>query len=324
MRSGFGHFDSSHRENFCAAVLLLTMEVDPNAKALLSRLVLAALGVAGSPHLLGFGREARLDSTAADHYARVDLWLLFDAQPGPFYAFVEVKTHESWDAAHVAYQVRNQAGGSVARSARRVRGSVLLAPERLCRRVRALAENVPFITWQCLLGEMQALPSSSALTLHAIRHIEDQMDHPPGLERSMTLLQFEEATTTIACLKQFLGDCVAELKGSVHGEPLYMTPGDGRPRRSGGWAWHGLAVPFTLGGQKGRIGIYKYAEAPPGENDALEALWLEVYLGDVDQPVMFSKFAPATLGREHLDDVRANLRRDWPSIPPAAPMRCDP
>jgi hypothetical protein len=27
-----------------------------------------------------------------------------------------------------------------------------------------------------------------------------------------------------------------------------LTPGDGRPRRAGGWAWHGLAVPFTLHG----------------------------------------------------------------------------
>jgi hypothetical protein len=318
VKSGFAHFDSAHRENFCAAVVLLTMDVDPDVATLLTRLVLGALGVPGSPRLLGFGREARLDSTDADNYSRVDLWLLFDAEPGPFYAFVEVKTHENWDAAHVARQVRDQAGRSVARSARRIHGSVLLAPERLCHRVRDVDPEVPFIAWQCLLREMQALPSSSALALHAIRHIEDQMDHPPGIERSMTVLQFEEATTTISCLRQFLMDCIADLKGSVHGEPLYMTPGDGRPRRGGGWAWHGLAVPFTLDDRRGRIGIYKYAEAPPGESEALEALWLEVYLGDGDQPIMFSNFAPATLAREQLDEIRTNLKRDWASVLPAA------
>ena len=32
MKSGFGHFDSSHRENFCAAALLLAMEVDEGVR----------------------------------------------------------------------------------------------------------------------------------------------------------------------------------------------------------------------------------------------------------------------------------------------------
>jgi hypothetical protein len=32
MKSGFAHFDDSHRENFCAAVLLLTMEVEGQVK----------------------------------------------------------------------------------------------------------------------------------------------------------------------------------------------------------------------------------------------------------------------------------------------------
>jgi len=33
VKSGFAHFDGSHRENFCAAVLLLAMEVDDAVKA---------------------------------------------------------------------------------------------------------------------------------------------------------------------------------------------------------------------------------------------------------------------------------------------------
>ena len=120
---------------------------------------------------------------------------------------------------------------------------MLLAPDRLCRRVREIDADLPLIVWEELLQDLRGLRSVSTLTTHAIRHFEDQMEHPPGINKPMTLADFEEATTTVACLKQFLMDCVAELKGSVHGEPLYMTPGDGRPRSGGGWAWHGFAVP---------------------------------------------------------------------------------
>jgi len=56
-----------------------------------------------------------------------------------------------------------------------------------------------------------------------------------------------------ACLRQFLVECINELGGQVHGQPLYMTPGDGKPLRGSGWAWHGLAVPFSLDGRKGPL-----------------------------------------------------------------------
>ncbi|HEY4157939.1 MAG TPA: hypothetical protein VGM29_07575 [Polyangiaceae bacterium] len=311
MKSGFGHFDSSHRENFCAALLLLTMEVDEAVRALVSSLVRTELGINPSNRLLGFGREARLDKTDDDNYARVDIWLLFDAPDGNFYAFVEVKTREDWNPQHVAHQVRDQTERKLARSARTICGCVLLAPEPLCRRAREHDKEVRFITWSRLLADMAAVPSPSAVTTHAIRHLEEKLDRPAGLDHPMTLEHFERATATIACLRQFLADCVTEIGGSVHGVPLYLTPGDGKPRRSGDWAWHGLAVPFALDGQKGRLGIYKYADAPPGEASALGILWLEAYVGETDTPVALTPFAPPTLATQHLDAARADFKRAW-------------
>ncbi len=314
MKNGFAHFDGSHRENFCAAVLLLVMEVDPTVTSFVTRTVLARLGIADEPKLIGFGREARLSKTEDDEYARVDIWLLFEAQPAPFYAFVELKTHDAWDAAHVAHQVRDQSSRTLAAKAGQIRGSILLAPDRLCRRVSEIDDTLPVIAWEALLQGLRHLRSESAVTAHAILHFEEQMEHPPGINKPMTLVDFEEATTTVACLKQFLMDCVADLKGSVHGEPLYMTPGDGRPRSGGGWAWHGFAVPFSLRGQKGRIGIYKYAEAPPLEAEALSSLWLEVFLGDPDRPILSTRFTPRMLSRDCLDEVRSELATAWQEL----------
>ncbi len=41
------------------------------------------------------------------------------------------------------------------------------------------------------------------------------MDRPPGLNRSMSLDQFEEATTTIACLREFLVACIEDIGGTT-------------------------------------------------------------------------------------------------------------
>ncbi len=148
MKSGFGHFDDSHGENFCAAVLLLAMEVEDAVRALVAGAVCRALGVDEEPiELLSFGREARLATPDDEEgYARVDIWLLFRGPSGDFYAFVEVKTQDRWDSQHVADQV--------VRSGHAIRGSVLLAPDRICDRVRRI-RTIPTIPWSTLLGEIR-------------------------------------------------------------------------------------------------------------------------------------------------------------------------
>jgi hypothetical protein len=312
MKSGFGHFDTSHRENFCAALLLLTMEVDDGVRQALTDLVRAELGIEATCPLLGFGREARLGTDPDGKYARVDLWFLFDSAGGSFFAFVEVKTHNGWSPEEVAHQVQDQSKRQVVRGERRrVHGCLLLAPDRLCRLVRAKNAGIRILPWPSLLDRLRKLPSNSTTTKHAIQHLEQQMEHSPGLDRSLGLKQFEQATTIIACLRQFLVNCAEDIEGNVHGDPLFLTPGDGKPRRGGDWAWHGLSVPFTLAGKKGRIGIYKYSEAPAGQVTAMGTLWLELYLGDAPEPTAFVEFAPPTLAAEHLDAARAELLREW-------------
>ena len=312
MRTGFGHFDSSHRENFCAAILLFVMDFDEGARDLIARSVRHELGIDALTPMLGFGREARLSKTDDSEYARVDLWLSFETAEGSAYAFVEVKTRSDWAPGHVASQVRDQTRRPLARSSRRILGSILLAPPQLCRLVQAEDSAIRCLPWPRLLHELATQTSASPLTLHALHHLKEQMENPPGLDRPLTLAQFEEATTTVACLRQFLVETIASIQGSVHGEPLFLTPGDGRPRRSGAWAWHGLSVPFKLNSQSGRMGIYKYSDSPPGDSAAKDSLWLEVYLGDSNEPVAFVPFAPPTLSSEQLVAVRASLVATWP------------
>ena len=99
------------------------------------------------------------------------------------------------------------------------------------------------------------------------------MDRPPGLNRPLTLDDFEKATMTVACLRQIIIDCALDLGGHVRVNPMWLTPGDGRPLQGSDWAlWHALWVPFSLEARKGRVGIYEYEEAPPGEESALATL----------------------------------------------------
>lgn len=318
MKTGFAHFDGSHRENFCASVLLLAMDVDDSVRDLVATAVCNELGIGDATRLIGFGREARLAETDDDNYARTDLWLLFDSPTGSFYVFVEVKTHDNWDARSVAEQVKDQASRTGTRTPQQVRGAVLLAPDRLCRRVAAIDPKVPTIAWPYLRERLRSLASRSPLTKLAIHHLEENVDRPASLDRTITLSDFEQATTTIACLRQFIIDCIRDIGGHVHGEPTYFTPADGAPRRGSGWAWHGLSVPFSIDGQKGRVGIYKYAETPPGEENAMATLWLEAYFGDADLPVAFVVFAPATLSAKELDAAREALKAEWTKNEPAS------
>jgi hypothetical protein len=313
MKSGFAHFDNSHQENFCASVLLLAMEVDEGVKDAVVNLVRHELGIGAGTPLRSVSREARLTADEDDNWARVDLCLLFEPPNGFAYAFVELKTHDRWSPILVAQQLKDQSERKVVRGGeRRVLGAVLLAPERLCRSVQAVDPEARVLSWPSLLSQLRALRSAPVLTQLAIQHLEETMERPAGIDRKMTLADFEQATTTIACLRQFLVACIADISGTTHGVPLYMTPGDGKPRRDGEWAWHGLSVPFSFAERrKGRVGIYKYEEVPAGEESARESLWLEGYIGDADTSAAFVRFTPSLLSTKELDVVRARFAAEW-------------
>lgn len=311
MKSGFGHFDDSHRENFCAAALLLTMDVEPAVKEVVGESVREALGLPESFEVMNFGREARLAvADEEDGYARVDLWLLFRSGDERRYGFVEVKTHDRWSAEEVAGQVLDQASRPrLARGGEQIAGSVLLAPDRLCARVREVEPRVPTISWSTLIARVRAKCGDARLTQHVLRHLEAHVERPTGIA-NRTLSGFQEATTTIACLRQFLVSCVAEIGGG-RASGVNTTPGDGEPYRWNGWAWFGVSVPFSLQDEKYRLGIYQYVEAPPGEESARETLWLEAYVGDNPVPIAFVKFDPPTLGSKDLDAIRTSFVEVW-------------
>ena len=190
MKSGFAHFDGSDRENFIAAVLLLTMELDEAVKAVVIEIVRDALGIEEGRPLLSFGREARLEQSEDGEYARADLWFLFGPPSDQVYGFVEIKTHDNWDHARVADQVRDQCKRAVVRNPHPVRGSVLLGPDRLVRDVRGSDATVLTLTWSTLLSRVRTRPLSPFAEL-ALRHIEDNMERPAGLDRPLTLSHFE-------------------------------------------------------------------------------------------------------------------------------------
>jgi hypothetical protein len=308
--SAFSHFDSSHRENFIAALLLFAMELDEPMKQAVADIVRGELGIGSDNRLLSFGREARLETGVEGDYARVDLWFLFGTTE-PFYAFVEVKTHDRWSAEGVRHQVEDQCQRTTVRNPHRVHGSLLLGPDRL---VRGVGAGVRSISWHNFLARLPAPAARSPVVDHAIRHIEDNMERPAGLSRSLSLADFEHATTTVACLRQFILDCIADIGGDVRGDPMYLTPADGTPRRAGGWAWHGLSVPFILKGQRGRLGVYKYADAPEVERAALETLWLEAYLGEDEMPRLSVSFAPPSLSAADLRTARAGFVAHWKAL----------
>ncbi len=306
-RNAFSHFDGAHRENFCASVLLLAVELDPLVREALAARVRSALSIPEATPLVAFGREARLEETDDDTFARVDLWFLF-GELG--HAFVEVKTHDRWDAHHVAEQVRDQSSRpGLARGRRTILGSMLLAPQRLCDRVNALDATLPALSWRVLLRELRDLGSPSPLTTHVIRHLEENVDRPTGIA-DRTLEDFERATTTIACLRQFLLGCITDLGGKARVNGLYTTTGDGAPLSRDGWAWYGLSVPFTYAGRSCHLGIYKYVEAPPGQEGSRSKLWLEGYGGN-DQPLASLEFNPKTLAHAELEAFRQRFAADW-------------
>jgi hypothetical protein len=321
--SAFAHFDASHRENFCAALLLLVMELEPPAKQAIAATLLATMGLSAACELVGMGREARLvEGDPDDGVARVDLWFLFRDDGAFFYVFVEVKTHLDWDAHHVARQVSDQARRPrLARTTHPIRGSVLLAPWRLVERVRAENANVLTLTWGDLFAALRATENPSPLLRQALRHWEDLVDRPVGIA-NRPFADFVGLSSTMACLRAFLSGCIVDI-GGKDGHKLNTTPADGEPLRWSGWAWHGFSIPFTVGAQKFRLGIYSYVEAPAGEQSACETPWLEVYEESAQEPLVFLPFAPATLAPPELDALRQRFKAAWQkhiqtsSAPPA-------
>jgi hypothetical protein len=85
---------------------------------------------------------------------------------------VELKTHERWNPTLVAKQLRDQSERNVARGGeRRLLGSVLLAPERLCRSVQHVDPEARVISWPSLLTELTMKTTRFTGFVHAMRDL---------------------------------------------------------------------------------------------------------------------------------------------------------
>lgn len=304
---GFSHFDGSHRENFCASLLLVLMEVEPQARAVVEKAVRevvrepAALGA-----LLDFGREARLEPGTEGQVARTDIWLLFAASESKRHVFLEVKTHTRWRPDHVRAQLvmQRESPGTVRRPYP-THDALLLAPGTLCRAV-----NDRSLAWARLIQALRADVPSTAFTERAMQHLDAHADRTIGLSPN-GVADLVRATSTVACLREFLQACVADLGGKCRERDLWLTPGNGAPGRGAGWAWHGLSVPFTRAGASFLLAIYRYVEAPVGGEEFLNGNWIEVYAVGRDEPEAIVPFDPTDLSPQALESFRGKLRTAW-------------
>lgn len=312
MKSGFSHFDDCRRENFCASVLLLAMEADEETKRLVVDAVCRELGIHEPVTVVAMGREARLATSASDgSRVRTDIWLQLRDSKRHFHVLVELKTHDRWHVNAIADQVRQQAARKkLARSRHEIGGCVLLAPSHLCARVRQSSSPVPTLEWSALLSGMKRIAKPSSVTEYAIKHLEKYVERPIGIE-NRTLADFETASTTVGCLRAFLRACIADIGGKETAK-FYITD-NSEPIRRGGWAHFGISVVFKFEKVEYRLGIYKYVEAPPGEEESLEHPWLEALHNGTHDLVEYLPFNPQSLAPGELDKFRVSFREAWES-----------
>lgn len=292
MASSFAHFDASHTENFCSALLLLALEEDERFRAAFVRLVRKhAQAIEQSP-LVGCGREDGL-RTSDDSLRRSDIWLEF--VDGTI--LLEVKTHSGWSSERVAKQLRDQL--TSARRGQPVRGALLLAPSGLLRRVQW-----PGISWQELLDRVKGIEHRTRVLDLAYEHWSEQVEREFGFDHAFAAQTFNSASMQTACLVVFLRNIIIRLGGKPRGQDVWFSTPNGCYRTRNGWTWFGVAVPGRIEpfGHV-HVGIYNYTKVPPNEQPGT---FLELYRdSDEDNAVKSVLFNPPNLTNESLEAALA-------------------
>jgi hypothetical protein len=302
MKTGFGHFDASHRENFIAALLLFAMELDEPVQRLVVERVRKQTARVELGAFRGLGREARLPIDEEGAHRRADLWLLFDAGV----VLVEVKSHGRWNPESVTAQLKAQAsGGRLVRTGQPIVNAILLAP-------RAVANHRAdhYLSWSDLIRDLRNIESRSAVASAMLRHLEAHVERPIGVV-DIDLGELDRAARTVACLHEFLRSCVEAVGGEPRVREIFLTRGDGEPNRWNGWAWHGVSVPFAKDGRRYRVGIYHYVETPAGQESAIKQPWLEAYEHDEQEPLVAHQLPTPSLTSESLDVARERFVAAW-------------
>lgn len=268
----FNHFDRSHTENFCAAVLLFMMDIDPDGFGLgLKRSLLAAVELPEGPwKVVGVTREVNLAPTEAGTVDRADLVVRLQSGANEKTLLVEVKTHSAWDESAVAAQVRRQGAERTLLDGTAVHQVLLLAPRTLSDSVRRMDNGLQALAWEDLVLALQqhlsGLPSTT-LRSAAIEHLAAVVGAIPTAE-SLTGVTVAQSIESAGRLEGLLERCIRDL-GGKNPQKLHI-PRDGRPVTHGNWTYRALQRRFTRAGRAYWIGIYDYVKPSPKRGTFLE------------------------------------------------------
>lgn len=265
---GFGHFDTCNRENFAAALILLSLDEDKALRSMFADLIRNTGRLPSDAELQRWGREEDL-AAPEGRIRRSDLWLDFDRS----LVLLEVKTRSDWKREHVIQQMRDQQNASVGNGCC-VDKAVLLSPGPLHRYV---GDDVPFrVSWQDLLRKARELTSRSRVLDLSIAHWENIVSRDFGLAETTRRAQLNEVVAQAGCIVAFLREALLRVGGSARNDTVWFSGADGAPRQLERWAWHGIAVPGEIRKtSRVYLGLYEYVHPTPEEE---RGLFLELYL----------------------------------------------
>jgi hypothetical protein len=294
---GFDYFDGNHRENFCAALILLCLDEDRNFRQRFSELVRDRFRLPNSAALTDWGREVSLDIESGNT-RRSDLWLKF----GAVRVLMEIKTHSGWHSGHVHRQLIDQAASQV--RGQQIDGVAILAPTSLLDCLRS--EHIRKLSWREILDLVETIEQPSRILSLAQAQWRCNVEADFGLAgpTTVTLNTMLQLVSQVGCLAAFLRDTLSHVGGTARGGTLHVSRPDGQPLRSDGWGWFALAVPGQLAGDAVLIGIYSYVECPTGSESA-RGTWLEMYRkDDYAAPIVSIRFEPPDLTHASLVKIQ--------------------
>ncbi len=300
----FDHFDRSHEENFCAAVLLLVWELDKEGfgQALVDQVSRASdLGVGWQCQRAT--REIGIIPDEEGRADRTDIVFSLKRASERRTVLVEVKVHERWRLEHVIGQLKRQGDTRPLRTGESVDAVVLLGPTRLVESVRQQANNKEFaISWAEFLTALEvssATGNQPELCRQAILHLRSAAGVALGAD-GLRGSDLQGAIQGAGVLEGLLDRCLRGI-GGYKPQKLY-THVDGKISKSRRWNWRALQRQFELDDQKYWIGVWSYLDGSDWEG-----IQLELYDSSGRRVEGVIIDANQSLTSEYLDKLRAEF-----------------
>ncbi len=305
--SAFDHFDKAHHENFCAALLLLIVEVDKAARAKFEKLIKEKASLSQNAQLLEVSREESLFGATPEEGGRADLVLRFE-DDGRKLVLVEVKTHTRWDPEAVASQRQRYEAGRLVGRGEKADAVLLLAPTPLA----VLSKQS--ISWREVIESLQPLEAGSKLIEEAIKHLRKHAAPAPDAGGALPA-GVGQSIQVVAALNTLVGDCIAMLKGSAQGPRPYLPTG-GHKKTAKAWSWWSIERKMMLDDVTYWVGVYAYDEVP---SNFKKGVYLEVYRASDNKPVVAVPLEEAALDSERLQAIKRIFKEKWEAVQISTP-----